>query len=57
VSGHLHTLTVSPAGKKQPVITEQEAGWVPQTVWMLQRSEKSLTPAWSQNKILQLSSL
>jgi len=57
VSGQLHALAASPPGKRQPVITEQEAGWAPEPVWMLQRSEKSLTPAKSQNKILQVSNL
>jgi len=57
VSGQLHALAVSPPGKKQPVITEEEAEWAPQPVWMLQRSEKSLTPTRGQNKVLQLSSL
>ena len=32
--GQIHALAALSPGEKNPVPTEQEAGWTPQTVWM-----------------------
>jgi hypothetical protein len=42
VSGYLQKPAALLLRKRTPLSTEQEAGWAPESVWMLQRKEKCL---------------
>jgi len=42
MSDQLHAHATLRPGKEPPVVTEQEAGWMPWLVWMLQRRNKSV---------------
>jgi hypothetical protein len=44
-SGQLHAPTALPPEKEPPIPIGKEAGWTPESVWMLRRREKYLTPA------------
>jgi hypothetical protein len=44
VSGQLQAPAALPPGEKLPVPIEQEAGWVPESVWTLWSREKYLLP-------------
>jgi hypothetical protein len=41
VSGQLHALVALPMGEQPPVPIVEDAGWVPEPVWMLWSREKS----------------
>jgi hypothetical protein len=41
VSGQLHAPAALPPGKEPPVPTAYEAGWVPEAVWTMWRTENS----------------
>jgi len=48
VSGQIHAMTTLLLNKNLPEPTEKEAGWAPEPIWTLQRTEKSLAPPGNQ---------
>jgi len=46
-NAQLYVLPALPRRNKASVPTEQEDVWAPEAIWMFQRKEKSVDPAWN----------
>jgi hypothetical protein len=51
VIGHLRARAALTLGKESTVLTEEDAGWAPKSVWTMSKTEKSLALAGSRTPI------